>query len=398
MKIEVTKDKIKVMNLKGEEKKKEVKEVNWEAEEAEKGGFKHYMLKEIYEQPNAIRQTITGRINELSGTVDLDTSITKDEIKEIDGIQLIGCGTSYHAGLFAKYLFEEISEIPTEITYSSEYRYKNNIKDNYLTIAITQSGETADTLGALREAKSIGSKTLAVTNVLGSTVTREAEHVLYIKAGPEIGVAASKTFTSQMATLSLLAIYLANKRDKYSKEKAKNILSDLKSLPGQIQSILDNSEKIEKLAEKYLDEKAYFFIGRNVNYPTALEGALKLKEISYKHAEGFPGGELKHGPLALVNDKTPVIALATGDKTYEKILGNIKEVEARNAPVIAIANKENEEIKKYATEALKIPNTNKYLSPILSSVALQLFAYHISNKLNRSIDRPRHLSKSVTVE
>ncbi|PTD94233.1 glutamine--fructose-6-phosphate transaminase (isomerizing) [archaeon SCG-AAA382B04] len=395
---EITQEEINVMDLDGEAIDKEVKKVDWEAEEAEKGGFEHYMLKEIYEQPNAIRQTITGRINQLEGEVELKTNLSQRELREIDGIQLIGCGTSYHAGLFAKYLFEEIAEIPAEITYSSEYRYKNNIKDNYLTIAITQSGETADTLGALREAKSIGSKTLAVTNVLGSTVTREAKHTLYIKAGPEIGVAASKTFTSQMTTLILLAIYLANIKDTINKEEAKKILGELKDLPGKIQSILDNSDEIEKLSKEYLDSSAYFFIGRHVNYPVALEGALKLKEISYKHAEGFPGGELKHGPLALVNEKTPVFALATKGKTYEKILSNIKEVEARDSPVIAVANKEDEEIDKYATETLKIPPTHSYLSPILSTVALQLFAYYTANKLNRSIDTPQHLAKAVSVE
>ncbi|WGI17666.1 glutamine--fructose-6-phosphate transaminase (isomerizing) [Methanonatronarchaeum sp. AMET-Sl] len=392
----ITKNQLKIMDKNGNEIEKEVREVGWDAEEAEKSGYKHYMLKEIHEQPRSIRKCISGRIDEVKGKIELNHEKTLKN--NFNGIQVIGCGTSYHAGLYAKYLFEELASIPTEVIHSSEYRYKNIARNNYLALTITQSGETADTLSALKKAKQHGLKTLALTNVLGSTASREADYTTYIKAGPEIGVAASKTFTSQLTALTLLATHLARQNNNISIQTSKSLLTELRKLPTKIQTVLDNSQKIEKLAEKHLNSQAHFFIGRNINYPVALEAALKLKEISYKHAEGFPAGELKHGPLALVQQNTPVIAIATKDKTYEKTLSNIKEVEARNAPTIAIANQNDTEINKYVTQTIKIPQTNPILSPILTTVALQLYSYHIANKLNRDIDQPRNLAKSVTVE
>lgn len=380
---------------------KEINTIEWDEKAAEKAGYEHFMLKEIHEQPTSVFETLRGRISELDGTVNLDIKLAPDQVIELNKIEIIACGTSYNAALVGKYLFEMLAAIPTTIEVASEFRYSNPILDEKaLIIAITQSGETADTLAAIKKAKSYGCKTLAITNVVGSTITREMSDVLYTRAGPEIGVAATKTFTAQLASLYLLAIYIGKIRYKLSSEKSKQLLINLKKVSGQIQKILeeDQIQKIQECASKFANSKDYFFIGRNINYPIALEGALKLKEISYIHAEGYPAGELKHGPIALISEGVPVVAIATQGYTYEKIISNIKEVKARDACVIAIANESDTEIEKYVDIVLRIPDTDYLLSPILSTVVLQLLAYYTAKERNCNIDKPKHLAKSVTVE
>ncbi|MDG5776134.1 glutamine--fructose-6-phosphate transaminase (isomerizing) [Haloarculaceae archaeon H-GB1-1] len=370
----------------GETVEKAVNTVDWDPEETGKSGYEHFMLKEIHEQPRALRQCLRGRVDELAGEVDIgdlaDLSPT--------GVQFVACGTSYHAALYGAQLLREAG-IPAQAFLASEYATATPPIGDALVVGVTQSGETADTLSALREARRRGARTLAVTNVVGSTAARECDHVLYIRAGPEIGVAATKTFVSQLAALNLLALGVTNCPD------ARETIAALRELPSDTQAILDDSTA-ESVAEQYADASAYFFIGREHQYPVALEGALKLKEITYKHAEGFAGGELKHGPLALVTDDTPVFAVVTGDDaTATKLVGNVKEVEARDAPVVAVTDGQSD-VERYADEVLRIPETHPRAAAVLANVQLQLVAYHTAARLGRSIDKPRNLAKSVTVE
>ncbi|MCD4800512.1 MAG: glutamine--fructose-6-phosphate transaminase (isomerizing), partial [Methanococcoides sp.] len=317
----------------------------------------------------------------------------------IDRIEIIACGTSWNAGLLGKYFFENLAGIHTDVDIGSEFRYGNPImRSNVLSIAITQSGETADTLAAVKSCKAYGCNSIAITNVVGSSITRVVDSVLYTRAGPEIGVAATKTFTAQLIVLYLLSIRFARARGTINTNEAKDLLIELKRIPGKIQKILNHKAEIRECAEIFAEERDYFFVGRNVNYPVALEGALKLKEISYIHAEGFAGGELKHGPLALLDEGTPVVAIATKGHVYDKILSNIKEVKAREARVIAVAEKGDTEIEKYVDHVLRIPPTHEMLAPILSSVVLQLLAYYTALARGCSIDKPKNLAKSVTVE
>ncbi|MFC7076748.1 glutamine--fructose-6-phosphate transaminase (isomerizing) [Haloarcula halophila] len=365
---------------------KEVNTVEWDPEETGKSGYDHYMLKEIHEQPRALRQCLRGRVDELSASVDIgdlgDLSPT--------GVQFVACGTSYHAALYGAQLFQAAG-IPAQAFLASEYATGVPPIGDALVVGVTQSGETADTLSALREARSRGARTLAVTNVVGSTVARECDHALYIRAGPEIGVAASKTFASQLAALNLLALGTTSTDD------TREVIAALRDLPGQVQSILDSSAA-EAVAELYQDADAYFFIGRGQQFPVALEGALKMKEITYKHAEGFAAGELKHGPLALVTEKTPVFAVVTGDdERARKTVGNIKEVEARDAPVVAVTDGQNDAA-RYADEVLELPETHPRAAAVLANIHLQLVSYHTAALLGRPIDKPRNLAKSVTVE
>ncbi|MCD4820982.1 MAG: glutamine--fructose-6-phosphate transaminase (isomerizing) [Methanococcoides sp.] len=379
---------------------KETTTIEWDIEAAEKAGYEHFMLKEIHEQATSVHDTFAGKLSELDGSVDLvELNISDEEIRNIDRIEIIACGTSWNAGLLGKYFFENLAGIHTDVDIGSEFRYGNPImRSNVLSIAITQSGETADTLAAVKSCKAYGCNSIAITNVVGSSITRVVDSVLYTRAGPEIGVAATKTFTAQLIVLYLLSIRFARARGTINTNEAKDLLIELKRIPGKIQKILNHKAEIRECAEIFAEERDYFFVGRNVNYPVALEGALKLKEISYIHAEGFAGGELKHGPLALLDEGTPVVAIATKGHVYDKILSNIKEVKAREARVIAVAEKGDTEIEKYVDHVLRIPPTHEMLAPILSSVVLQLLAYYTALARGCSIDKPKNLAKSVTVE
>ncbi len=379
---------------------KETTKIEWDIEAAEKAGYEHFMLKEIHEQASSVHDTFAGKISEMEGAVVLDElKISDEQIRHMTRIEIIACGTSWNAGLVGKYLFEQLAGIHTDVDTGSEFRYGYPVVcGEVLTIAITQSGETADTLAAVKGARSYGCRAIAITNVVGSTITREIDSVLYTRAGPEIGVAATKSFTTQLITLYMLALKFARIRGKISAEDSKNLLVALKKIPAGIQKILNKKTVIQECAIQFANAEDYFFIGRHLNYPIALEGALKLKEISYIHAEGYAAGELKHGPLALITDETPIVAIATKGHTYEKMLSNIKEVKARDAVVIAVADEDDTEIEKYVDVVLRVPESHNLLSPILSSVVLQLLAYYTALERGCSIDKPRNLAKSVTVE
>ena len=391
---------VEIFDREGKVREKKIERIEWDFEAAEIAGYEHFMLKEIHEQVSAIHNTLAGKVSELEGTISLDElNMSDEEIRKLSRVQILACGTSWHAGMLGKYLFEQLAGIHCDIDICSEYRYRSPVMNNgTFAIAITQSGETADTLAAVREIMSYNCPTLAITNVVGSTITREANSVLYTRAGPEIGVAATKTFSSQLTLLYLLAVKFALARGKLSPNHVKEFITDLRKVPGQIQQILDQKETVKEYAEIFAQAKSYFFLGRNLNFPIALEGALKLKEISYLHAEGFAAGELKHGPIALLEKDTPVVIIATKGQTYERVLSNIKEVKARDATVIAIANSDDTEIGKYADFILTIPESSELLSPLLSVVVLQLLAYYTALARGCSIDKPRNLAKSVTVE
>ncbi len=370
--------------------------IDWDADAAEKGGYEHYMRKEIHEQPHAVRQALSGRVDELSGSVDLDLSLSEEYCNSLDEIQIIACGTSYYAGLYAAELLEQYADVRVSVHIASEYVFRGN-RDPWrtLVVAVTQSGETADTLRALRKADGAGARTLAVTNTVGSTMAREADDTLYIRSGPEIGVAATKTFASQVTTLTLLTVYFARQRNALSSNEASTILKELSAAPGAIQQVLDTESTVRETAEEFADSDAFFFIGRRFGHPVSLEGALKLKEISYAHAEGFPGGELKHGPLALVTERTPVIAILTKGTNAEKTVHNVKEVESRGAPAIGVTSETDPN--SVLDISFEVPKVG-LMEPVVANVYLQLFAYHVANHKGRSIDKPRNLAKSVTVE
>lgn len=396
----LTPDSVEIFDREGKLKEKKIEKIEWDFEAAEKAGYEHFMLKEIHEQVSAIHNTLAGKVSELEGAIYLkELNLSEEEIKKLSRVQILACGTSWHAGLLGKYLFEQLAGIHCDIDICSEYRYRNPVMhEGTLAIAITQSGETADTLAAVREIMSYNCPTLAITNVVGSTITREANSVLYTRAGPEIGVAATKTFSTQLICLYLLAVKFALVRGKLSPDYVKGFITELRKVPGEIQQILNQKELIKECAENFVHANSYFFLGRHLSYPIALEGALKLKEISYVHAEGFAAGELKHGPIALLDEGTPVVAIATKGQTYDKMLSNIKEVKARDAYVIAVANINDTEIAKYADFVLRVPQSDELLSPLLSVVVLQLLAYYTALARDCAIDKPRNLAKSVTVE
>ncbi|NHN46468.1 glutamine--fructose-6-phosphate transaminase (isomerizing) [Halostella sp. JP-L12] len=370
--------------------------IEWEADAAEKSGYDHYMLKEIHEQPDALRQTIAGRIDQQAGTVDLDLDLPQEYLQSIEEIQIVACGTSNYAGEYAARLLGEFADVRTSVSIASEYAFDSGSDPwRTLTIAVTQSGETADTLSALRAANQAGARTLAVTNTLGSTVTREADDSVFIRAGPEIGVAATKTFASQVATLALVAVHIGRQRGTLTADQASTVLGNLQQLPGAVQQVLDDEAAVQSVAEEYADHDAFFFVGRQLGYPVALEGALKLKEISYDHAEGFASGELKHGPLALVTERTPVLATLTAGTEPEDTLNNVKEAQARGAPVIGASSMPDDE--KYLDARFTVPDVGR-VAPLVANVYWQLFAYHVAALKDRPIDKPRNLAKSVTVE
>jgi glucosamine--fructose-6-phosphate aminotransferase (isomerizing) len=396
----VTKDSVWVMNRQGVPVSKKVFEVNWDAEAAEKGGYEHFMIKEIYEQPKAIRETTSGRlVKDDSGVAFDELKWTRDDVASIKKIAIVACGTAYHAGIVGKYYIEQLARIPVEVDVASEFRYRSPLIDeNTLTIVISQSGETLDTLAALKEAKKLGARTLAVTNVVGSSMAREADQVVYTWAGPEIAVASTKAYTTQLIAMLMLAIYLAGLKGTLPANRIKELVSGLRQLPSQAHEMLEDVEPIKTFAQKYGFAEDVFFIGRSLDYAVALEGSLKLKEISYIHAEAYAAGELKHGTLALIIEGVPVIALATQRDVYEKTLSNIKEVKARDAVVIGLAMHGDEEIRKYVDHSIFIPRTDKYLSPVLAVIPLQLLAYYAAVTRGADVDKPRNLAKSVTVE
>ena len=378
---------------------KKVEEVLWNIDMIEKGGYPHFMLKEIHEQPQALRNAMRGRVDSCSYSIRLGGLISHEKVlREAKRIVIIACGTSWHAGLVGEYMLEEMARIPVEVEYASEFRYRNPvIEEGTIVIAISQSGETADTLGAMREAKQKGAKLFSICNVVGSTIAREADFGIYLHIGPEIGVASTKAFTAQIAILYLFTLHMMKLKHAEVPVNSDTIKA-VQSIPDKIQSILDKEKEIVELAKIYKDSEHALYLGRGYNYPVALEGALKLKEISYVHAEGYPAAEMKHGPIALINKDMPVIFIATQDKVYEKIMNNIEEVKSRGGRVIAIATEGDMQIVKKVNHVFYIPKTSDVLTPILSVIPLQLLAYHMAVMRGCDVDKPRNLAKSVTVE
>jgi glucosamine--fructose-6-phosphate aminotransferase (isomerizing) len=373
--------------------------VEWDLDAAEKGGFEDFMLKEIHEQPRALRETLRGRVGD-DGRIQLsELEMTDEQVRAIDRIFITACGTSYHAGLVAKTLIETWARIPVEVVVSSEFRYRDPLVDGHtLVVAITQSGETADTLAGVREARERGGKAIAITNVVGSRVTRESDGVIYTHAGPEIGVAATKTFTAQIAALYVLALYLAQARGTLGAERVREIWSQLQEVPAHVETILKDLSALEECAAAYKDRYSSLFLGRGIGVPVAMEGALKLKEISYIHAEAYPAGEMKHGPIALITPDVPVVVVCTASDTYDKVVSNVQEVRARGAEVIAVATEGDRDIAKHAEHVLYVPATAELISAIPAVVPLQLLAYYIAKFRGCNVDQPRNLAKSVTVE
>ncbi len=384
---------------------REAQTINWDPVMAEKAGYKHFMLKEIHEQPWAVRETILGRASVESGKVFLDEmKLSQEALRDIDRIVILACGTSWHSALIGKFLIEDLARVPVEVDYGSEYRYRDPIVDaRTLAIVITQSGETADTLAALREAKQKGARSIAICNVVGSMATRESDGTVYTHAGPEIGVASTKAFTAQLVALQLLAIHIAQVRGVLNDTRAIQLLKGLEQLPLQIEEALKEDPAIEELARKLHQSRDFLYLGRGINYPIALEGALKLKEISYIHAEGYPAGEMKHGPIALIDEDLPVVAIAPDDHVLEKMIGNIQEAKARGGQVIVVTSQSHthafDEILDSARDVvLTVPDADPLLMPVLLTVPLQLLAYHIAVRRGCDVDQPRNLAKSVTVE
>ncbi len=403
----LTAEGVRLSDFEGRPVNRQVTRVLWDPIMAEKGGYKHFMLKEIYEQPRAVRDTVLGRVGQETGRVFLDEmDITPAEFARFRQVRIIACGTSWHAGLAGKFMIEKLARIPVEVDYGSEFRYRDPIVSaDTLTVVISQSGETADTLAAQREAKQKGSKTLAICNVLGSMITREAAGTLITHAGPEIGVASTKAFTCQLTALFILAMYLGQTNRYLDEPASRCLMQELMRIPGKLETVLSNDSIYEGLARGLAHSTDALYLGRGIHFPIALEGALKLKEISYIHAEGYPAGEMKHGPNALIDEKLPVVVLATHDSSshescllYEKTLSNIQEVKAREGIVIAVATQGDEIVHKVADHVIEIPPSLEVLTPLLEIVPLQLLAYHISVRRGCDVDQPRNLAKSVTVE
>jgi glucosamine--fructose-6-phosphate aminotransferase (isomerizing) len=378
---------------------KTVNRIEWDIATIERGGFNHFMLKEIFEQPDTVRNTMRGHLLEEEGTSRVSgLNLTDDDIKRINRIVITACGTSWHAGLIGEYMLEELARIPVEVEYASEFRYRNPVVDDHtLVIGISQSGETADTLAAIREAKRRGARTIGVVNVVGSTIAREVDGGIYLHAGPEVGVASTKAFSSQVIALSLITLRFARLRN-LSILQGRQIIQALRALPEQVQTILDRADEVEALAERFWRSNNALYLGRGVNFPVALEGALKLKEISYIHAEGYPAAEMKHGPIALIDENMPVVFIAPRDAVHGKIISNVEEVRARGGQVIAIKNDGDDQISRLATATFTIPETIDLLTPILAIVPLQLFSYYVAVRRGCNVDQPRNLAKSVTVE
>jgi len=396
----ITPEGFRVTDLEGREVSREVKRVEWSPTMAEKGGYKHFMLKEIHEQPEAVINTLRGRILEEEGRVHLeDFPLEEQEVRDLERMVLVACGTSWHAALVGEYMIEALARVPVEVEIASEFRYRDPLGGKTtLLVAISQSGETADTLAAVREAKARGFRTLSICNVLGSTLPRETEGVIFTHAGPEIGVASTKAFTAQLAALYLLALYLGQQRGYLSRDGVREHLRLLRTVPGMMEEVLRREGEVERLARAHVHFHNFLYLGRGISYPVALEGALKLKEISYIHAEGYPAGEMKHGPIALIDEAMPVMVVAPKDHTYEKVFGNVQEVKSRQGRVIALLNEADPRLEGEVAAVLRVPYTPPLLSPFLTVLPLQLFAYHIADFLGTDVDQPRNLAKSVTVE
>jgi glucosamine--fructose-6-phosphate aminotransferase (isomerizing) len=403
----LTKDSVQVTDFDGNVVEPKQQRITWDPIAAEKGGFKHFMLKEIYEQPRAVRDTSQGRVSLDTGKIYLDlANISEDELKQITSITIAACGTSWHAGIAGKYMIEQMARVSVEVDYASEFRYRNPVLDeNTLLIVISQSGETADTIAAMREAKKFGCKVLAICNVQGSMIHREADGTILTNAGPEIGVASTKAFTSQMIALYLFASHLGQIRGKIDEPQAKYHAQQLAELPLKIEHLLGDADSIEELSKEFFRSQDFLYLGRGINFPVALEGALKLKEISYIHAEGYPAGEMKHGPNALIDEKLPVVVINTREEgnaaselRYEKTHSNIVEVKARDGIILSILTEGDEMSSVVSNHVIEIPQSSDFLSPILAIVPLQLLAYHIAVRRGCDVDQPRNLAKSVTVE
>src|SRR5688572_12387092 len=396
----LSRDGYRTMSLKGGDVTKEIAHVAWDLDSIEKSGHDHFMLKEIFEQPETLRNTMRGRLLDLAGDVKLGgVTLTDEELCSIENITISACGTSWHSGLIGEYMMEDIAKIPVEVEYASEFRYRASVVGpKTLLIAISQSGETADTLASMREAKERGARVMGLVNVVGSTIARESDFGMYLHAGPEIGVASTKAFTSQVLALTLFTILLGRTRGTLSTERSKEIIEAIKKLPDQVEQVLELNDAIRELARTYKSATNALYLGRGFNFPTALEGALKLKEISYIHAEGLPAAEMKHGPIALIDANMPVVVIAPQDSVYSKVLSNIQEVSARGGRIIAIASTGDKEVAALAEKVIYIPRTTGILTPILATVPLQLLAYHVAVMRGCNVDMPRNLAKSVTVE
>ena len=395
----VTPNGFKTMTIENVAVDKAIEKVDWDLDQIEKGGFPHFMLKEIFEQPETIRDATRGRLVHEAGEAHLGgLNMAEPELRDVKRLELLACGTSWHAGLIGEYMIEEQARVPVEVEYASEFRYRNPIIENgTITMAISQSGETIDTLEAMREAKRKGSTVLGICNVVGSTIARESDGGVYIHAGPEIGVASTKAFTSQISVLTLIALLLGRMRV-MSKSRGQEIIDAMHRIPSQVEKILEKNDQIYEIAKAYCNDHNFLYLGRGANFPVALEGALKLKEISYVHAEGYPAAEMKHGPIALIDENMPVVVICPKDNAYSKILGNVAEVKARKGRLIVIANEDDVEAAKVADHVITIPKTMDMLYPILTVIPLQLLAYHIAVLRGCDVDQPRNLAKSVTVE
>ena len=390
-----------IKNIQNQLKTPYIQELELKLEMLEKGGYDHFMLKEIHEQPRSIKDSMRGRLNAMEGYIRLGGIKEYDQkLINANRIIIVACGTSWHAGLVAEYLFEDLARIPVEVEYASEFRYRNPvIHETDVVIAISQSGETADTLAAIQLAKQKGATIIGICNVVGSSIPRSSHAGSYTHAGPEIGVASTKAFTAQVTVLSLMAIYIAHKRGTISDSRYHQLITELDCIPDKVKQVIDNTnEQIKNIAQSLKDAPNFLYLGRGYNFPVALEGALKLKEISYIHAEGYPAAEMKHGPIALIDEKMPVVVVATNQSAYEKIISNIQEVAARKGRVIAIVNKADNTIKELAEHVIEIPETEEPFSPLLSVIPLQLLSYYIAVYLGKNVDQPRNLAKSVTVE
>jgi glutamine---fructose-6-phosphate transaminase (isomerizing) len=396
----VTRTNVSLKNLDDEAVERDAEHLTFDLEQIEKGGFAHFMLKEINEQPETVLNSFRGRLMDNEGISMMGgLRDVEDKVTNARRFVILACGTSWHAALVGKYILEQYAKIPVEVDYASEFRYRNPVlMEGDIVWAISQSGETLDTLAALREARAKGVPVYGIVNVVGSTIARETDAGVYIHAGPEIGVASTKAFTSQLAVLNLMNLLIARKRKTMSAEQGREIVAEMHRLPEKIQQILDNTAQIEAIAEEFKDSRNFLYLGRGVNFPVALEGALKLKEISYIHAEGYPAAEMKHGPIALIDENMPAVFIALGDSTYDKILSNIQEVRARKGKVIVIANEAGGRLKDLAQHIIEIPRTPEILSPILSVIPLQLLSYYMAVKRGCNVDQPRNLAKSVTVE
>jgi glucosamine--fructose-6-phosphate aminotransferase (isomerizing) len=396
----ITKDSFRITDLKGKQVNRKPTRINWSIAQAQKNGYKHFMLKEINEQPELIENLLNSRIQKFTNRISFEEQgVPEEKLKSIKNIFIVACGTAYHAGLIGKYILESVCNIPTMIDVSSEFRYRDLlINKDTLVIAVSQSGETADTLAGVREARKRGSEVISICNVLGSTLTRESDGVIYTHAGPEIGVASTKAYTAQLVAFYLFALYLAEIRNSLSQDKINKYVESLKKIPQLQEKVLKEQDKIAALARRHSHFGSFLFLGRNINYPSALEGALKLKEISYIPAEGYAAGEMKHGPIALIDEYRAVVCIAPQSKVYEKMVSNIQEIHSRRGKIIAVASEGDREVRELTREVIYIPKTEEFLSPLIVALPLQLLAYHIAVKRGCDVDQPRNLAKSVTVE